>query len=160
MLNEKTEGRRRQIRAVTTHGLTRSPEYTAYCDAKARCRNPRKRRFYDYGGRGIEFRFESFEQFIAEVGMKPTPTDSIDRIDNDGHYEPGNVKWSTPKEQRRNRRSSRYVTVNGQRRTFDEWAAVTGIRRESFYIRLRCGWCESCAMTNPRGVSCEHRTKT
>jgi hypothetical protein len=83
-----------------------TPEYAAYCCAKRRCDNPNDHAYKDYGGRDIKFLFESFEQFFAEVGPRPPgkhPSGralySIHRINNDGHYEPGNVKWATDKEQ-------------------------------------------------------------
>jgi hypothetical protein len=62
--------------------------------AKQRCTNPRDVKYPSYGGRGIDFRFTSFEQFFAEVGHRPF-RETLDRINNEGHYEPGNVKWST-----------------------------------------------------------------
>ena len=95
----------------TTHGHTKggrgrlvSPEYTAYQGAKERCTNPNNRAYADYGGRGIKFRFNSFEEFLAEAGPKPSPAYSIDRIDNDGHYEKGNIRWATRIEQNNNQR--------------------------------------------------------
>lgn len=91
--------------ASTIHGGVGTPEYTSYCAAKKRCNPDRVDEFPDHGGRGIEFRFNNFAEFLSEVGERPEPkTDySLDRIDNDGHYEPGNVKWATRKEQARNR---------------------------------------------------------
>jgi hypothetical protein len=89
------------------HGMTGTPEHTAWKGAKARCNQKKSKRFADYGGRGILFLFESFEQFFAELGPRPTPEHSVDRIDNDGHYEPGNVRWSTKSEQARNQRPRR-----------------------------------------------------
>jgi len=91
----------------TTHGASkggrRSGAYCSYLAAKRRCTDPRIVQYSDYGGRGIEFRFNSFEHFFAEVGHRPFRM-SIDRIDNAGHYEPGNVKWSTRGEQNSNQR--------------------------------------------------------
>jgi len=89
------------------HGGTGTPEYMAYRDAKKRCTNPRHQRFHYYGGRGIKFLFESFEQFLMELGPRPSPRYSLDRINNDGNYEPGNVRWATQKEQRLNSRPKR-----------------------------------------------------
>jgi len=91
--------------AVVGNCATR--EYAAYCAAKTRCTNPTGPKWADYGGRGIEFRFTSFEQWIAELGPRPTPKHSVDRIRVNGHYEPGNVKWSTAVEQNANRRCSK-----------------------------------------------------
>lgn len=96
-------------RAKRTHGETANgkgytPEYTAYKAAIGRCTNPNNPVFKHYGGRGIEFRFTSLEQFIEVLGRRPSPKHSVDRRDNDGHYEPGNVRWATKKEQANNRR--------------------------------------------------------
>lgn len=90
------------------HGMDGTPEYWAYQSAKSRCTNPKNNRYENYGGRGIEFRFKSFQQWYAELGRKPGTgrSYSVDRIDNDKHYEPGNVHWATPKQQANNRRRS------------------------------------------------------
>jgi hypothetical protein len=87
------------------HGLAGTPEHDAFNCAKQRCTNPNDKGYKNYGGRGIEFRFDSFEEFYACLGPKPTPLHSIDRINNDGHYEAGNVRWATRSEQNKNRRS-------------------------------------------------------
>lgn len=93
-----------RIRA-TRHGMHGTPEHRAYKCAKQRCEDPNKDNYPYYGGRGIEFRFKSFEQFFAELGKKPTPQHTVDRIRNDGHYEPGNVRWATRSEQAKNKRA-------------------------------------------------------
>jgi hypothetical protein len=80
-----------------------SPEYVSYHHAKDRCNNPNTRKYSIYGGRGIEFRFKSFKQFIDELGPRPKGT-TLDRKEGNGHYEPGNVRWATPREQGQNRR--------------------------------------------------------
>lgn len=82
----------------------RRHEHQAFCNARYRCLNPQNAGFKDYGGRGIEFRFESFDQFFAEIGSRPSPLHSLDRKNNDGHYESGNVRWATRQQQNRNRR--------------------------------------------------------
>jgi hypothetical protein len=88
-----------------------SPEHTAYLGARTRCTNPNTKHWKHYGGRGIEFRFKNFPEFIQSLGgLRPSPKHSVDRINNDGHYEPGNVRWATPKEQAANtRRSKKYA---------------------------------------------------
>ncbi len=99
----------------TRHGNARrkahSPEYRTWCGMIARVKNPLSPSYPNYGGRGIKVCAaweESFAQFLHDVGLKPSPIHSIDRIDNDGNYEPKNVKWSTPKEQSNNRRRRRW----------------------------------------------------
>ena len=69
-----------------------------------RCTNPKRKDYKNYGGRGIKVLYKDFDEFIKDVGERPTPKHSIDRIFNDGNYEPGNCKWSTAKEQADNRR--------------------------------------------------------
>jgi hypothetical protein len=93
------------------HGLdsraSKSPELYAYRNAKRRCNNPSDRSYSRYGGRGIEFRFASFEEFLAELGPRPSRNHSVDRKDNNGHYEAGNVRWATSSVQTANSRVGR-----------------------------------------------------
>jgi hypothetical protein len=88
------------------HGMQHTPEYNSYCNAKQRCDNPTNKDYEFYGGRGIKFLFKTFEEFFAELGYKPEPKRaySVDRKNNSRHYEVGNVKWSTAKQQNNNRR--------------------------------------------------------
>jgi hypothetical protein len=92
----------------------RTVEFTAYHAAKGRCTNPNGAKWADYGGRGIQFLFTSFEQFLAEVGLRPSPEHSLDRWpNNDGNYEPGNVRWATKEQQVSNRRPYAAFTCGG-----------------------------------------------
>ena len=88
-------------------------EYRVWKGIIQRCTNPALKAWPNYGGRGIEvcdrWRY-SFEEFLADMGFRPAGT-SIDRIDNDGNYEPGNCRWATPKQQRANRRDSQKVAA-------------------------------------------------
>jgi hypothetical protein len=96
--------------ASTTHGMSFTPEWNSYHSAKKRCNPKFVEKYYDWSGRGIEFRFHSFEDFFAEVGPRPEPKHqySLDRFpNNDGHYEKGNVRWATKKQQACNRRCDR-----------------------------------------------------
>ena len=79
------------------------PERQAFYDAKKRCNNPKNHAYAYYGGCGIKFMFFSFKEFFAELGKRP-PGLSLDRIDNNGHYEKGNVRWATSQQQAENRR--------------------------------------------------------
>jgi hypothetical protein len=120
-----------------THGKSRTKEYYSYRDAKHRCTNKNSQIYSYYGGRGVEFRFDSFDAFYAELGDKPEPTYSLDRIDNDGHYEAGNVRWASKSDQVKNRRkydkpwlqgntnnAKRYIVVhpNGKRESITNMA--------------------------------------
>ncbi len=98
-------------RAIIKHGENlrgkMTPEYRAWQSMKQRCSNPRHRGYKNYGGRGIAVArvwLDSFQTFLASIGRRPTTGHSIDRIDNDGNYEPGNVRWATRSQQRQNMR--------------------------------------------------------
>lgn len=100
---------------MTSHGHSRgrkvTPTYRSFTSMWTRCSNPQATRYAFYGARGISVcsRWKSFENFLADVGEKPSPSHSLDRIDNNGNYEPGNVRWVTHREQCRNRRSNTAV---------------------------------------------------
>ncbi|HUB09426.1 MAG TPA: hypothetical protein VMB50_20650 [Myxococcales bacterium] len=96
-----------------THGEAahghRTPEWCAWREMRYRCQTPTARAYPQYGGRGIKVceRWQVFENFLADMGRRPSPRHSLDRIDNDGNYEPGNCRWATSLEQNRNRRTPR-----------------------------------------------------
>jgi hypothetical protein len=88
----------------TTHNLSKTPLYRRYMSAKGRCQNPNNPKYPDYGGRGIEFLFDSFLEFKNALGDPPSPNHQVDRKDNDGPYSANNVQWATRSQQMRNRR--------------------------------------------------------
>ncbi len=94
------------LRSRTTHGMKNTPEYKAYMQAKTRCNNKSSPDYHYYGGRGILFKFTSFEEFYKEIGNKPNQLYQIDRIDNNGNYEKGNIRWVTKSQNCLNRRTS------------------------------------------------------
>lgn len=120
-----------------------TPEYSAWASMKSRCENPAARNFKDYGGRGIRVCAKwrnSFEAFLADMGPRPSKQHSIDRIDNDGNYEPGNCRWATAKRQQRNKRSNHYVRFQGKRMTVIDAAELAGANVVLVRSRLKRGW--------------------
>lgn len=121
-------------------GGGRTKEYRAWFNMRARCFNPEHRQYGNYGGRGITVcdRWQDFANFLADVGPKPSPKHTLDRHpDNDGNYEPGNVRWATAKEQNRNQRRTRKVTYGSRTMCVAAWAELLGRRRNSLYRSMQ-----------------------
>lgn len=138
----------------STHKMSRTFEYGTWQRMRARCTNPKNKNFRNYGARGIKVceRWDkSFENFFADMGKAP-PHHSIDRIDNDGNYEPGNCRWATKVEQNRNTRRCRAITAYGHTLRSHEWERITGIPSEVIIDRLLKGWTEHKAVTKPLRV--------
>jgi len=131
----------------------RIPEYGVWQKMISRCHNRRDRGFSAWGGRGIrvhESWRKDFTQFFAYVGARPSPAHSIDRIDNDGDYEPGNVRWATRRQQARNRRSTLMVTVRGRTLPFHKWSEKFAyLSYDLFLARRKRGWSEEDAVLTP-----------
>lgn len=123
------------------HGLSGRPEFRPWTGMRQRCENPNHPAYPDYGGRGIHVceRWHSFPNFMADMGPRPSSRHSVERIDNDGHYEPGNCRWATRGEQSRNRRNNVRLTLGGHTLTVAEWARKIGCSQSRIRIRLRKG---------------------
>jgi hypothetical protein len=128
-------------RIARKHGMWQSREYCIWEGMKARCQNPKSSGYKYYGGRGIKVapEFQTFEGFFGHLGPCP-PKHTIDRIENDGHYAPGNVRWATKKVQMRNTRANRRYEFDGQTFTIVEWSELTGLPVGTIVGRLRLGW--------------------
>lgn len=125
-----------------TVGAKRSPEHSSWSGMLERCLNPNNKLYPQYGGRGISIceRWMTFENFFEDMGHRPKGT-TIDRYpNNDGHYEPGNCRWATAKEQARNTRATLFVEFNGRRTPLREVAEITGVKYMTLYQRLTNGW--------------------
>lgn len=123
-------------------------------DMIKRCHNPRTSAFASYGGRGIrvadEWRGKGGPvRFLAHVGVRPSPAHTIERVDNDGHYEPGNVRWATHAEQALNRRTNRRVEIEGVSLCIVEWARRIGVDKSTIRRRLEHGVDPRIAVTEP-----------
>lgn len=133
------------------HGLANTPVHRVWIGMRSRCNNPQSREYVNYGGRGIKVceRWDSFENFVADMGVRPEGY-SIDRINNDGNYEPSNCRWATTTQQLNNRRVNRVLELNGERRTIGEWSAKLGIGWHTIRSRVdRYGWTIEKALTTP-----------
>ncbi len=120
-----------------------------------RCHNPKNHAYSRYGGRGIEVcqRWrDSFVDFMADVGPRPSLAHEIDRIDNEKGYAPGNVRWATSKQQGRNRSTNHRITALGETLCIVEWSERTGLSKETIRQRLKRGWSPERAVTAPLGA--------
>lgn len=134
--------KRSRTHGMAAHGIT-AGEYKIWGGMKQRCSNPKAGSYPRYGGRGVavcERWSDSFEAFLADMGPRPSVDHSIERLDNDGDYEPANCRWATRSEQARNRASSTSVTVDGKTQTVIAWAEEVGCDPFTIYARLRKGW--------------------
>jgi len=128
---------------LTRHGMHATPTWQAWKDMKARCFNTKLRNYHRYGGRGITVceRWLKFENFLEDMKVRPDGM-TLEREDNNGNYEPGNVVWASRFTQARNTRRNRYVTIDGVTKTIAEWAAQVGMNRSAIRHRLEAGWNE------------------
>jgi hypothetical protein len=158
MRQEVVMGNEKRVAALvarsTKHGLAKrgrmSPEYAAWMAIKARCYNPACTRFPAYGGRGIvmcERWLHDPAAFYADMGPRPSSKHSIDRIDVNGNYEPGNCRWATMREQNNNRTNNRLIMFNGRMRTLQQISELTGISHPTLHYRLAAGWSVELATT-------------
>lgn len=127
------------IRPVIKHNLYGSSEYSSWQHMKARCCNINSHVYHHYGGRGIKICdrwVNSFQNFIDDMGFKPTPKHTIDRVDNNGDYEPGNCKWVTISEQQRNRRNNVHFIYNGEKVILKDLPAILNVSYGKIRYRL------------------------
>lgn len=116
---------------------------------KSRCNNKKCNGYEKYGAKGIRvcIRWNSFDNFLQDVGLPPTLDHTIDRINPLGHYEPSNCRWATQKTQQNNRTNNHRYEYKGKKLTLVEWADHTGIQRKTIFNRLKLGWSLEKALT-------------
>lgn len=132
-------------RPRVSHQLSKTPEYRVWVYLRERCLNPKCPYFKDYGARGITVHpswlgEDGFANFIRDVGRRPAAGLSLDRINNDGNYEPGNCRWTDHATQARNRRDNRMFTINGETLCLKDWAVRYGVPYPTAGSRVRKGW--------------------
>lgn len=153
--NEMSAKRLRGNTLALTHGKNRTSEYRAWQGMVDRCEYPQTSSYPHYGGRGIAICAEwrrSFEAFFRDVGPRPTPQHSIDRIDVNGNYEPGNVRWATATDQQRNKRNNRVLEHAGQKMCVSAWADEVGLGAQTIRNRLDAGWTVERALSEPKAA--------
>lgn len=130
------------------HGQSGTRTYQAWSNMRRRCTDPSIRQYKDYGGRGITVceRWDSFPNFLSDMGEVPVGT-SLDRINNDGNYEPGNCRWATRIQQSHNSRRPRLFTIGDVTDSINGWAKRTGIDTVTILERLERGWPTEEALT-------------
>lgn len=135
-----------------THGLSNSRLYAVWQGIRKRCYQSASKQYAYYGGRGIVMceRWHDFTLFAADMEPGYSPGTEIDRIDNDGIYEPANCRWVTRKEQARNRRSNVMLTMFGKTKCLLDWSAELGFDYDLALTRISHGWDKCVAIAMPR----------
>lgn len=122
------------------HGMSHTTTHNVWVGMRQRCQNPNSPVFSDYGGRGIRVcdRWQVFDSFLADMGEAP-PGMSIERVNNNGNYEPGNCVWATPMEQMHNRRTTTFYSFNGETMSLQEWGRSIGVPYPTMWHRYKIG---------------------
>lgn len=137
---------------ITKHGLHNSSTWKSWNHMQQRCENPKNDNFPRYGGRGITRckRWREFTNFLADMGLKPSPKHSLERIDNTKGYSPENCRWATHAEQMSNTSWNRKLTLNGKTQTVAQWERELGFTKSTIYSRINgLGWTLEQALTTP-----------
>ena len=134
------------------HGLSRHKIHWTWDSMKQRCLDPKNKRWDRYGGRGIKVcdRWMSFDNFLVDMGLPPSRNHQLDRINNDGNYEPSNCRWVERRQQANNMSTNVRLTHDGQNLTLTEWARIKGIAPQTLWARLyKHQWEVAKALTEP-----------
>ena len=136
-------------RHATKHGYANSLTWNSWMAMMQRCTNKNIKAFHRYGGRGIRVcdRWTNISNFVSDMGERPSKKHSIDRINNEGNYEPGNCRWATSKVQTLNKCNAIILEWRGESKPAIEWAALLGIPKGVLYMRLHRGWSVERALT-------------
>ena len=147
----RSETGRKVALSNVTHGMSslhpgsafkRTPEYAIWNTMISRCIRPKASGYEGYGGRGISVFdrwLHSFENFLLDMGSRPSAAHSIERINSDGNYQPDNCRWATAKEQTRNTSQNVFIEYMGKSQCLMDWAIETGIKYYTLRSRIRRG---------------------
>jgi hypothetical protein len=137
----KTHSRPDLAERNRTHGLSHTRTYRLWANMLTRCTNSKRAGYPRYGGRGIKVcdRWRQFAAFLDDMGHPPTALHSLDRVNNDGNYEPGNCRWATRREQNQNNSVNVWIELNGERRVLSEWCRHFGLSISTVKTRIKSG---------------------
>lgn len=138
----RVESGRRVGQSCRTHGMSKTRVYGIWTWMHERCRNPDHEAYEYYGGKGISVEpvWHTFEQFYADMGEPPSARHTLDRLDSDGNYGPGNCRWALPVQQMNNTSRNIFLDYDGRSQTIAEWARECDINVDTLRYRLRKGW--------------------
>jgi len=134
-----------------THGKTGTVEHGIWKGMRQRVLDVRDKAYPRYGGRGIRIapRWDSFENFLTDMGLRPSADYSLERVDNNGDYSPQNCKWILKSRQARNRRDTRMLEIDGESKSLADWADTFGLPSIRVRRRIDRGWNPLRALTTP-----------
>lgn len=148
--------REKVIERSKTHGKTNTKTYMEWAGMKSRCYNPNNKQYSDWGGRGITVcdswrdSFETFYEYVSKLPHFDEQGYSLNRIDNNGNYEPNNVEWADSVTQANNKRNNHLITYNGKTQSLSQWAVECGIKHSTLDRRINVyGWSTDKALTTP-----------
>lgn len=155
---------KREVASETSkkHGLSNTKEYKIWAGIKDRCHNPDTPSYKNYGARNIRVCqrwLDSFEDFMEDMGERPSPLHTVDRINNNEGYFPSNCRWATRKQQQRNSRQNRLLTYMGKTLCVAEWSEVIGIEDKVLRSRIERGWSVEKALTTPVNLNLSSKSR-
>lgn len=136
---------------TTKHGMTETRMFKIWTGVRKRCTNPKCKSYHNYGGRGITIspKWDNFINFYNDMKEGYADDLSLDRIDHNGNYEPGNCRWATQKTQNRNRRNNHIVNCENESKTLAEWSEISGVNYTVIAYRIKNGWDTKKAIYTP-----------
>lgn len=145
------------------HGMSKYPEYKIWCGINKRCYNKNCLKYRIYGAKGIivcERWKHNFPNFYADMGPRPSPNHSIDRIDNNGNYEPSNCRWTDNATQQNNKATNVKITIKGKTKTLKQWSEHAGLTYMAVFLRYkRLGWTIERSLSEPLQIKKKYSFK-